>query len=339
MMRKFLLAALAALAPAAAAALPVTTPQVAERIAIPDGGWDLLAVDPRSHRLLVARTDGVTAIGLADGKVTPQLIAGKRLHAVVPIPGTGLALATAGGTDSAILFEAATGKVRGEVKTGANPDAAIYEPASRTVWVMNAKEGSISIVDPRAAKVVATVPVGGALELPALDGHGHVFVNVEDRNEVAELDVATRKVVRRIPLPGCDGPTGLAYATDGVLVSACGNGVAKLVRASDGAVVGEIAIGPRPDGAFADPGRRRVYIPSGGDGTLAILDTSGPLPRKVATVATQRGARTGAVDLESGRVYLPAARYEAAAAPGQRPRVVPGSVEILVVQPGSRIEG
>lgn len=338
-MRTILLAALAALAPAAAAALPVSTPQVAERIAIPDGGWDLLAVDPGSQRLLVARTDGVTAIDLTDGKVTPRLVAGSRLHAVVPVPGSGLALATAGGTGSAILFETATGTVRAEVKTGANPDAAIYEPVSKTVWVMNARDGTISIVDPRAAKVVATVAVGGGLELPALDGRGHLFVNVEDRSEIAELSLATRKVLRRIALPGCDGPTGLAYAADGVLISACGNGVAKLVRAADGKLLGDIAIGPRPDGAFVDPGRKRAYVPSGGDGTLAIIDTSGPLPRKVATVQTQRGARTGAVDLESGRVYLPAARYDAPPAPGQRPKMVPGSVEILVVQPGNRIEG
>jgi DNA-binding beta-propeller fold protein YncE len=339
-MRKLLSAALAAtFLSAAAAALPVATPQVAERIAVPDGGWDLLAVDQEARRVLVARTDGVTAIDLADGKVTGRLVAGARLHAVVPIPHSGLALATAGGSNSAILFDARTGAVRGEVKTGANPDAAIYEPASRTIWVMNAKDGSITIVDPRAAKAVGTLAVGGALELPALDGRGHLFVNVEDKNEIVEIALSARKVMKHIALPGCDGPTGLAFATDGILVSACGNGVAKLVRASDGKLMGEIAIGPHPDGAFADPGRRRVYIPSGGDGTLAILDTSGPLPRKVATVQTQRGARTGAVDLASGRVYLPAARYEAPAAPGQRPKLVPGSVEILVVQPGNRISG
>jgi YVTN family beta-propeller protein len=335
-MKKLLLAVLAAagFAPAPAAP-PVATPQVAERISLPDGGWDLLSVDPEARRVLVARTDGVTAVDLRDGKVTPRLVAGARLHAVVPIPHSGLALATAGGTNSAILFDARTGAVRGEVKTGANPDAAIYEPASRTVWVMNARDGSISIVDPRAKKLVATVPVGGALELPALDGRGHLFVNVEDKNEIVELSLASRKVMRHIALPGCDGPTGLAYAADGVLISACGNGVAKLVRASDGKLLGDVPIGPRPDGAFVDPVRHRAYIPSGGDGTLAILDTRGPLPRKVATVATQRGARTGAVDVESGRVYLPAARYEAAAAAGQRPKMVPGSVELLVVQPGN----
>jgi len=103
------------------------------------------------------------------------------------------------------------------------------------------------------------------------------------------------------------------------------------VRASTGAIAGEIAIGPRPDGAFADPARRRAYIPSGGDGTLAVLDTSGPLPRLIERVPTQTGARTGAVDPATGRVYLPTARFTPPPAPGQRPRAVPGSFELLVV--------
>jgi YVTN family beta-propeller protein len=330
-MKGFMFGALAALSSTTAAAAHLSTPQLAQRIAVSDGGWDLLTVDRESRRVLIARTDGVTAIDLATGKVTPQLVRGARLHAVVPIPHTGLALATAGGTNSAILFETGSGKQRAEVKTGANPDAAIYEPGSRTVWVMNAKDGSISIVDPSAAKVVATIPVGGSLEMPALDGRGHLFVNVEDKNEIVEISVATRKVMRRIALTGCDGPTGLAFAPSGVLISACANGVAKLVRASDGKLLRDVPIGRGADGAFVDAARHRGYIPAGGDGTLAVLDTSGPLPRKIATVATQRGARTGAVDPDTGRVYLPAARYAPGEA-GQRPKIVAGSVEILVVQ-------
>jgi DNA-binding beta-propeller fold protein YncE len=199
------------------------------------------------------------------------------------------------------------------------------------LWVMNARDGTATVIDPIAAKVVATVAIGGGLELPALDGRGHLFVNVEDKNEIAEVDLASRKVVKHIALTGCEGPTGLTYLSSGILVSACANGVAKLVRAATGAIVGEIAIGPRPDGAFADPARHRAYIPSGGDGTLTVLDTKGALPRLLARVPTQAGARTGAVDPATGRVYLPTARFEPAAAPGQRPHAVPGSFEILVV--------
>jgi YVTN family beta-propeller protein len=78
------------------------------------------------------------------------------------------------------------------------------------VWVMNADSGDISIVDPRVAKVVATVPVGGSLELGVAYGKGMMFVNVEDRNDVAVFDTRTRRLVERFPLAGCDGPTGIS---------------------------------------------------------------------------------------------------------------------------------
>jgi DNA-binding beta-propeller fold protein YncE len=304
---------------------------VMQRIAGPDGGWDLVSVDPARRRLLVAHGDAVTAVDLRTGAVTPQFVSGARFHIAFAIPGTRLGIATSGSANKAILFDASTGAVTGEVPTGANPDDAIYEPASKTVWVMNARDGSATIVDPKAAKAVATVAIGGALEGPALDGRGHLFVNIEDKNEIAEVDLVSRKVIKHIALTGCDGPTGLAYLSSGVLVSACANGVAKLVRAATGTIAGEIAIGPRPDGAFADPARRRAYIPSGGDGSLTVLDTSGPLPRAIARIPTQKGARTGTVDPETGRVYLPTARFDPPAAPGQRPKAIPGSFEILVV--------
>jgi DNA-binding beta-propeller fold protein YncE len=96
--------------------------------------------------------------------------------------------------------------------------------------------------------------------------------------------------------------------------------------------VGDIAIGLRPDGAFADPARHRAYIPSGGDGTLAVIDTSGPLPRKIATVPTQVGARTGAVDPSTGTIYSPTAKFGPPPPGGGRPAMLPGSVELLVIR-------
>ena len=323
--------AAAAVLAAAASVAPAAEPSIVQRIAGPDGGWDLLSVDSAHHRLLVARSDGVMAVDLRTGAVTPEFVPATRLHAVLAIPHTNLGLATAGPSNSAILFDLATGAVRSEVPTGKNPDAAIYDPASRTVWVMNAGDGSVTVVDPVQARVVATVPVGGALELPALDGRGHLFVNIEDKAEIAEIDLARRSVIRHIALAGCEEPTGLAYIPSGMLISACANSVAKLVRASDGRLLGQIAIGPRPDGAFFDQARHRAYIPSGGDGTLTVIETRGRLPRAIARIATQAGARTGTVDARTGRVYLPAARFGPPAAPGQRPKMVPGSFEILVV--------
>jgi DNA-binding beta-propeller fold protein YncE len=304
---------------------------VVQRIKLHDGGWDVLTVDPETHRVFVSRSDGVDAIDTRTGAVTPDLIKGTRFHGVSAVPGTDLAVATEA-AGSAIVFNRATGKVTAEVKTDPDADATIYEPSTRDVWVMNGDSGTISIVDPRAGAEVGKINLGSALEFAALDGRGHLFVNLSDKGELAEVDIASRKMTRTIPLTGCQHPTGLAYVSPGILISACANGVAKMVRASDLKLVGDIPIGPRPDGAFADPARHRAYIPSGGDGTLAVIDTSGPLPRKIGTVQTEVGARTGAVDPSTGAVYLMGAKFGVPPPAGGRPALVPGSVELLVIR-------
>ena len=318
-----------ALSPVTAAAPSV--PQVVQRISLHDGGWDILTVDPETHRVFVSRSDGVDAVDTRTGAVTPDLIKGTRFHGVTAVPGTQLAVATEA-AGSAIVFNRLTGKVSSEVKTDPDADATIYEPSTRTVWVMNGDSGTISIIDPVAGAAVGKISLGSALEFPAIDGRGHLFVNLSDKSELGEVDIASRKVLRTVPLPGCQHPTGLAYASPGVLISACANGVAKITRAADLQPLGDIAIGPRPDGAFADPARHRAYIPSGGDGTLTVIDTSGPMPRKIATVQTQMGSRTGAVDPSTGMVYLMGAKFGPPPAGGGRPAIVPGSVELLVAR-------
>jgi DNA-binding beta-propeller fold protein YncE len=305
--------------------------QVVQRIALHDGGWDILTVDPESHRVFISRTDGVDAIDTRTGAVTPDLIKGTRFHGVTAVPGTDLAVATEA-AGSAIVFNKFTGKVMAEVKTDPDADATIYEPSTRDVWVMNGDSGTISIVDPRAGTEVGKINLGSGLEFAAIDGRGHLFVNLSDKGDLAEVDIAGRKVARTIPLTGCQLPTGLAYVNPGVLISACANGIAKMVRASDLKLLGDITIGPRPDGAFADPSRHRAYIPSGGDGTLAVIDTSSALPRKIGTVRTEVGARTGAVDPSTGAVYLMGAKFGPPPAAGGRPTLIPGSVELLVVK-------
>lgn len=312
-----------------AAAPPI--PALVNRIALHDGGWDALTVDPATGLVLLARSDGVDAINPRTGAVTARLISGTRFHGVTVVPGTPLGVASQAG-GSAIIFNVRTGKVSAEVKTDADADATIYEPTTRAVWVMNGDSGTISMVDPLKGAAIGKLEVGGSLEFPALDGHGHLFVNVEDRNELVEIDIARQTVMRRVALAGCQHPTGLAYLKSGVLLSACANGIAKVVQARDGQLLADIAIGPRPDGAFADESRHRAYIPSGGDGTLAVIDTSGLQPRKIATVQTEVGARTGTVDSSTGSVYLPAAKFGPPPAAAGRPAIIPGSVELLVVR-------
>ena len=326
------LGALIVAASTATAAAPQTY-RIVSQFKGADGGWDILSVDPVAHRLYVGRRDSVTAVDLISGAVTDKLAPADGGHSALAIPGTGDVLVTNGTANTATLVDGRTGKLRATIPTGKKPDAATYDPATRTVWVMTPGDGNITVVDPASAKVLATVPVGGSLEFGVADGHGRLYVNAEDKNDIAVIDTRARKLIRREPLPGCDGPTGIAYdpATKETL-SACANGVAVVLSAT-GKPVASLGIGKRPDGAAFDARRHVALVPSGAEGTLSVIQLS-PTPRVVGTVPTAKSARTIALDPSTGRVYLPAADLQPPVG-NERPKAVPGTFRILVVAPSS----
>ncbi len=305
--------------------------KVVDVIAGPDGGWDMASIDATARRLYVARSDGVMTINLDTRIVTPRVVAGERVHAVVPIPGSDRVLSTNGNSNTATLFQAASGSVIAEISTGQKPDAAVFEPSTGLVFVMNAKGGDVTLVDPHQAKAVGEIPIGGALEFAVADGAGYVFVNIEDQGAIAVLDAASRQVTARYPLKDCEAPSGLAIdIEDKVLVSACANGIAKLVSASDGAEIATLQIGKRPDAVIWDVARKLFFIPSGGDGLLTVIARRSPAEFAVVDqVATRLGARTGALDPATGRIYLPTATLNPTAT--GRPTPVPGTFVVLVV--------
>lgn len=320
--------ALAALTPVARAATP--TLAVLAEIAGPDGPWDYASVDAATRRLYLGRGDGVLSLDLASQRLTPIFVSGHRVHAVTPLGDTGLVLATNGETNTATMFASSDGRVIVEIPTGRKPDAAIWDPASRLAFVMNGESGDVTIIDPATASAVGAIPVGGKLEFSGVDGRGKLYVNVEDRAELAMIDTRTRAIVARHPLPGCERPTGLAVdaAHDRVFV-ACGNGVALALGAADGAVQATLPIGRGADAVILDAARGLAYVPCG-EGSLAVISADAATPALLADVKTVRGARTGALDPVTGRLYLPAADLLPAEA-GQRSKPKPGTFRLVVV--------
>ena len=329
-MRAFLAAI--CLSAIAAAPAPVSNYHVVARLAAGDGGWDILSVDPVDQRLYIGRPDGVTAIDLRTGKATDRIVPGQRVHSALVIPGTQEVVSTNGESNTALLFDGRTGKVRATVPTGKKPDAAAWDPATKTLWIMDPGSGEATVVDVRSAKVLAMVPVGGSLEFAAADGKGRMYVNVEDRNEVAVIDTKARKIVSRFPLKGCEGPTGIAYdAAAREILSACGENAVAIVSAPDGRQIASLPIGKGADGAAFDARRNLALVPGGRDGNLTLIQL-GAAPRVVGQIATAVSARTIALDPMTGRAYLPSATMMPAPA-GQRPKPVPGSFRVLVVSP------
>jgi DNA-binding beta-propeller fold protein YncE len=117
------------------------------------------------------------------------------------------------------------------------------------------------------------------------------------------------------------------------VISSCGSRVAKILDATSGREIASLPIGGFPDAVIYDAARRVAYIPTALDGRLVVIPLAGPANNTVATsIPTHVGARTGAVDPKTGRVFLPAADYLLPAPPGgHRPEVKPGTFQIVVV--------
>jgi YVTN family beta-propeller protein len=321
------------LAPAAISQTPPAY-RIATKIALPDGGWDLASFDPVMRRAYVTRSDAVTAIDAGSGSVTGKLAPANRGHATLVLKNGAEILVTNGGSDTAVIYDAKTAAELATIKTGGNPDAAMYDPASGLAVVMNARGGSLTLIDPKTRASVGEITIGGSLELGAGDGSGRIFINVEDRNDLVVVDLKTRKLLTRIPLTGCEGPTGIAYLKASKrLLSSCANGVAAITNPKTLQAESTLPIGAGPDTVLYDAKRRLAFIPAGRAGELDIFTDAAAGVHAAGKLATQVGARTGALDEKTGRIYLPAADYLPAAQPGGRPQMKPGSVVVVVVEP------
>ena len=308
---------------------------VAQRIKVPDGGFDYATFDPATGRVLMTRTDFTTAVDAKTGRLS-QLNAGAG-HMAVPVAGTSLLVIPQRPNNVRVIDEASD-KLVADIPAQGAPDGAVYDPLSKHVYVMGHDGGIATVIDPVAKKAVAEIQVGGTLEFPATDGAGKVFVNVTSTPDIAVIDVRSNTVTAHYKLDGCKGASGLAYATQAkLLISSCGNGMAKAIDAATGREVASIPIARGPDAVIYDPVRRLAFIPCGGDGVLEVISVADAgHVMKLQTVATQAGSRTGTLDPQTGRLYLMASQPDPTGKPGPGGRGiarVPGTYEILVVAP------
>jgi len=307
----------AAVLPTMGHAAPAPDYAVVATIPGADGGWDYASVDPVRGRLYVARAAAVMAVDLATGKVTDTFAPAQRAHAVLPIDNGATLVETDGTTGLTRFINADTGGTLAEVATGKKPDAAYFDSATGLIVVMNPGSSAVTLLDPKPHALVRMISVPGGLEAGEGDGKGHAFINLEEANALAEVDLAAGKLVRRIPLAGCDGPTGLA-----------------VVDAASGTLLQTLKVGEDPDAVIADPARGLAFVPSGHDGTLTAIAIDDPAKfAVVATIQTQVGARTGALDPRTGRIYLPTATMTPAEGGAHHGQAKPGTFVVLVVAP------
>jgi YVTN family beta-propeller protein len=268
-------------------------------------GFDLLSVDAASRHLLVAHSTRVEVVDL-DGARAAAVVEGlEGAHQAIVLPDGKTGCVTEGKRKKLAVFDAATWKVSKEIDTGDGPDALLFVATTKEVWVMNHRDGTVTCVDPATWTVTATVDVGGALELAVESAsRGLVFVNVEDKDQVAVLDAKKHAVVARYALAAAKGPTGIALDdARGVLFCGCDEAIAMLDAAS-GAVLATLPIGKHCDSVAFDAEKRLAFA-SCGDGTVGIVRELDPKGFESAgSVATAPGGRTCVLDPKTHALWV-----------------------------------
>jgi YVTN family beta-propeller protein len=278
------------------------------------GRWDYLCVDAEARRLYIPRSTHVQVLDLEKETILGDIPDTNGVHGVALAHDQGLGFASSGRDNSVTVFDLKTNKVKQTIKAGSSPDAILFDPASKHVLVMNHKSGDVTVIDPAALdKEPATIAVGGTLEFAVADGAGHVFVNVEDKNEIVEIDSKANRVLAHWSLAPGDGPTGLALDNDHHrLYSGCGNEKMIVLDATSGKQLGVVAIGKGVDGVAWDPKLQAAISANGIDGTLSVVQETSPGKFGVVqTVKTLHGARTITQDTKTGHLLLPCTEPDA----------------------------
>ena len=302
------------------------------------GGWDYLTVDAAAGRLFISRADRVLVMNTRDGSLAATIADTQGVHGIALAPDLGKGFTSNGRADTVTVFDlkslAATKVI---AVNGHNPDAILYDRASKHVYTFNGRSQDVSVIDPLKGSVIATIAVGGKPEFAASDNAGHIFFNIEDTAHLGVIDSATSKLTTTWALPNCEEPTGLAFdAVHKRLFSVCGNGVLVVTDASSGRHVAEVPIGKGPDAAAFDAKRGLVFSSNGQDGTMTVIHQGDADHYSViSTLTTQKSARTLALDGKTHRVYLVAAQFgetpqPTADQPHPRPAVLENSFKVLV---------
>ncbi len=305
-----------------------------------EGGWDYVSIDSEARRLYVPRATHVLVLDADSGKQVGEIVDTAGVHGVAVAAALGLGFTSNGRADTCTVFELKTGNALQTIATGKNPDALVFEPVTKCVYIGNGRSGDVSVISAEKREVVATIPVGGKPEAIVTDGKGKVFVNVEDKSEIVRIDAVKNEVELHMALAPGEEPTGLAIDVDHhTLFAACSNEQLVVVDAASGKVLATPKIGKHTDGAAFDE-KTGYALSANGDGTISVVATRGEQPFTVVqTLATAVGARTLVLDGKTRQVYLPTAEYEAApadAAAGgrggrQRRAMKPDSFRIVVV--------
>ncbi len=302
-----------------------------------DGGWDYLTADASARRLYISRATHVIVLDLDTGKTVGEIADTPGVHGIALAPELNRGFTSNGREGTVSIFDLKTLETTSKAKAGENPDAILYDPASKRIFTFNGRSHDSTAIDATNGAVLGTIKLDGKPEFAASNGNGEVFVNIEDKSELTAID-SNRLAVKAIwPLAPCEEPSGLSIdRKNRRLFVGCDNKMMAVVNADTGKVLTTLPIGEGVDATRFDDGTGLAFA-SCGEGVLTVVKEESPDKFSVVqNVPTQPGARTMALDSKTHDVYVVTAKFgppPPATADNPHPRrsILPDSFVVLVI--------
>jgi DNA-binding beta-propeller fold protein YncE len=303
------------------------------------GGFDYVYADVAGRRLYVPRTGNqprITVFNLdtlePDGEI-PNVSA----HGVAVSPKSHHGFSTSKPVamwDSKTLASIKTIDVEG------GPDGLLHDPFNDRIYILSHRAPNATVINAADGSVAGTIDLGGAPEQAVTDGKGHIYVDIEDKDNIAVIDAKTLAVTAHYDLAGKGGTcAGLAMdLKNHLLFASCRKPQAMAVlNAADGKIITTLPIGAGTDGAVFNPKTMEAFS-SQGDGTLSIIKENSPTSFVVEqNLQTMPTAKTLTLDSKTNRVLLIGAEFgppptppQPGGRPGRGP-LVADSFSILVI--------
>jgi len=300
--------------------------------------WDYLTFDSPTHRLFITRGESVDVLDVESKKIVGSIPNTNGVHGVTLALDLDKGFTSNGKANTVTIFDLRSLKEISTPSTGSKPDAIVYDASTKRVFIANGESDDMTVLDAKTGKAIDTIKLGGKPEFAVVDGKGQLFVNLEDKSQLAVVDTRNLKVLAHYDLaPNCSSPTGLAIdMSQRRLFSVCSNKAMVVVDGLSGKILDTLPIGAHSDAALFDP-MTKLAFSSNGDGTLTVVKaTTSNNYEVVQTVVTKPTARTMALDPSTHQLYLAAAETEGFETPllnhpDPRPHIKSDTFMILTV--------
>jgi hypothetical protein len=303
------------------------------------GGFDYVNADEAGRKLYVARSGAGARIMVfnLDTLEPAGEIANVSAHGAVVSPKTNHGFAS---SKPVVMFDSKTLTTIKTIDVDGGPDGMLYDSFNDRVYVLSHRAPNATVINASDGSVVGTIDLDGAPEQAASDGKGHIYIDIEDKANIAVVDAKTLTVTAHYDLEGKGGVcAGLALdVKNNILFAACRNPQNMVIlNAADGKILDALPIGAGTDGAVFNPKTMEAFS-SQGDGTLTVIKENSPTNFAVEqNLETMRSAKTMTLDGKTNKILLIAAEFGQPPTPppaggrGGRGQMVPDSFSILVV--------